>query len=300
MDSLLSIKVFAASVELGSFSAAATRFGMTSQMAGRHVQALEESLGVRLLNRSTRAQSLTEAGRIYYQSCSIVLLELDSAQFGLQQLQSEPSGLLRVSAATTHGSYCVAPVVADFLRTYPKMSVELELSDRIVDLVGDGYDFAIRIGDISSYSVIARPLQAYELLMCATPSYLEQAPPIGDLADLNRHFCLRYTYSNRPKSKTVTFFRGDHRFEIEFPARLSVNSITALRNAALQTGGVVVGPSIALNEDIRAGRLQRVLAHYKIPSRPVHLIYMPDRRTTPGHRSFIDFMTKRLGIKTRT
>ncbi|MGH8409080.1 MAG: LysR family transcriptional regulator, partial [Pseudomonas sp.] len=197
MDRLSSMSAFVMAAELGSYARAAERLGMSPQMVAKHVAALERRLGARLLNRTTRRQSLTELGSAYYERCKHILTEAEAADSLAQIMNDTPRGKLKISAPVTFGSYSLMPLVTEFLRDNPEVEIDLHLTDRFVDLVEEGYEVAFRIGPLANSSLTARPLQPYRLVVCAAPKYLaERGTPLTP-ADLEHHECLGYAYWSR-------------------------------------------------------------------------------------------------------
>ena len=196
MDRLTSMAIFVKAADLGSFTAAAAATGLSSQMVGKHVGALEERLGAELIRRTTRRQSLTAIGQAFYERCRIILAEADAADALAADLATTPRGRLRINAPVTFGACCLAPLVGRFLEDYPDVSVELVLSDGYVDLVDEGYDAVIRLGDLADTSLVARALRPHRLVACAAPSYLARrgAPAVPE--DLAEHDCLAFVYAS--------------------------------------------------------------------------------------------------------
>ena len=172
MDRLTSMAVFVKAVDMGSFSAAADALEMSPQLVGKHVQGIEQRLGVRLLNRTTRRQSLTDFGRSFYERSKIVLAEVEIAESLAAETRATPTGKLRINAPVSFGMKTLAPKLPEYMRRHPKVAVELSLSNRAVDLVDEGYDVAFRVGELSDSGLIARPLAPYRFVLCAAPSYL--------------------------------------------------------------------------------------------------------------------------------
>ena len=193
MDRLTSMAVFKRAVDDGSFAAAARHFGISPEMAGAHVRTLETRLGVRLLNRTTRRLHLTEAGRNYYARCTSILADIDEAEAEANLLQATPRGLLRIAVPVTFGIKHLSPAVGDYMMLYPEVTVEVAVSDRLVNLIEEGFDLAIRIGDLKESSLIARHLTSVHLEVCAAPAYLSRAGRPETPSDLTRHTCLIYT-----------------------------------------------------------------------------------------------------------
>lgn len=285
--------IYARVVEKGSLAAAAEEFGISPTMAGKHLKALEARLGGRLLNRTTRRQSLTELGREYYERCKQILAEVEAAEDSASHLQAVPRGVLRVNAPVSFGNQRLAPALAAYLAQYPEVDVDLALNDRVVDLVDEGFDAAIRIGPLVDSGMVARPLAPYRVLVCASPGYLSRHGTPAAPKDLAGHNCLGFSYwTVRDKWRLI----GPEGSEtVSIKGRLQANNGQALRMAALQGLGIIMQPEVLVSEDLAAGRLVRVLPEYEAPTRPMHLVYLPDRRPTPKLRSFIEFVLARFG-----
>src|SRR6185437_14006150 len=290
MDQLASMTAFVRATELGGFAPAAQTLGISPTMVGLHVRALEDRLGSRLLNRTTRRQSLTEVGRVYYERCRQILSDLEEADRTASQLRAAPRGRLRVNAPVSFGVHALTPVITDYLATYPEVEVDLTVNDRVIDLVEEGFEVAIRVGSLSDSGLVARPLAPYQLVLCASPDYLARFGEPRRPEDLARHNCLAFDRWSAPH--VWTFQNGE---AAAVRGVLRANNGEALRVAALRGLGIIQQPGVLLAEDLRCGRLIRVLPDYDLPTRPIHLIYLPDRRSTPKLRTFIDFVLERLG-----
>jgi DNA-binding transcriptional LysR family regulator len=292
MDRLKSMEVFVAAVDSGSFTAAAEMFDMSPVMVGKHIRQLEERLGARLLARTTRRQSLTEIGRQYAERCRQILADIKAAESGAEAMRSTPRGTLRISAPVSFGTQRLAPVMTDYLAAWPDVSLDLDLNDRMVDLVEEGYDAAIRIGELRDSTLVARPLMEYRMMLCASPDYLKRAGTPKTPEDLVAHQCLDFTPLNR---RVRWNLNGT---ESEFPAsRFRSNNGQALRMAALRGYGIVLQSEVLLGEDVAAGRLVPLLEEYLPAPRPVSLVYPRDRLATPKMTTFIAFMLERFGGK---
>jgi DNA-binding transcriptional LysR family regulator len=298
MDKLLSMEVFVAVVDKGSFTAASEAFNMSPVMVGKHIRQLEERLGARLLARTTRRQSLTEIDQRYCEHCRLILAEVKAAESGAEAMRTTPRGVLKINAPVSFGTEWLAPAMTDYLALHPEVSLDLQLNDRVVDLIEEGYDAAIRIGMLEDSGLVARPLRPYRMLICASKDYLKRAGVPKTPHDLLAHRCLDYTHWN----KRVRWRLGDGRGgDFEFPAgRFRSNNGQALRMAALRGFGVVMQSEALLGDDVAAGRLVPLLKEYLPPPRPVHLIYPRDRQPTPKLTTFIDFITKRFAPEKET
>jgi DNA-binding transcriptional LysR family regulator len=294
MDRLTSMAVFVRAVEAGSFAAAAETLGLSAPMVGKHIRFLEDRLGARLLARTTRRQSLTEVGRAFYDSCRVVLAEAEAAEALAADLRAVPRGRLRVNAPVTFGAHELMPMVARYLRVHPEVSIEVTLSDRIVDLVEEGYEAVIRIAPLSDSSLVARRLRPYRLVVCAAPAYLAERGVPARPADLASHECLGFVHW-APRDLWPFIDAAGRAHSVRVRGRVSVDSGQALRTAALEGLGLILQPEGLLRDDIAAGRLVRVLPGYDPPSRPMHILFAPDRRPTPKLRSFIDAVVEAFG-----
>lgn len=288
-DRLTAMAVFVKTVEAGSFAAAASALGLSPQMVGKHVAGLEQRLGTSLLNRSTRRQSLTGAGQLYLDGCRRTLAEAEAAEAGVAAQAAAPRGTLRVTAPTAFGCACLVPAGTCFLARYPEIRLEIELADRRVNLIEEGFDAAIRIGELADSTLIARALAPYRLIPCAAPDYLARRGMPAHPAELRGHDCLDYTFPAHP-APTLWRFHGGGATESVVPAgRLIVNDSRALIEAALRGAGIILVAEILVAEHLAAGRLVRVLAGYEGPSRPMALIFAARRALAPKLRVFLDW-----------
>jgi len=291
MDKLRSMEIFVAVVDTGSFTAAAERFKISAVMVGKHIRSLEERLGAALLTRTTRRQSLTEIGRHYADQCRTILAQVQAAESGAEALRGAPRGQLKISAPVSFGAEWLSPAIAAYLEQYPDISVELGLNDRMVDLVEEGFDAAIRIGVLGDSTMIARPLRPYGMVICAAPSYLARCGTPQVPADLAQHECLDFTgWSAQGRWR----LKGEKDGRAFPPARLRSNSTHALRMAALEGFGITMQAELILSRDIAEGRLIPILRDYVPAARPMHLLYSRDRQPTPKLTTFIDFILTRF------
>ncbi|WP_323119008.1 LysR family transcriptional regulator [Burkholderia alba] len=287
LDRLLSMAVFVCAAEKRSFAATAETFGISATMVGKHVRFLESRVGAQLLNRTTRQQSLTEIGQIYYARCKQVLADADAADACAADMRAAPRGVLKVHAPVSFGSQRLVPALARYLRRYPDVSVDLTLADRPIDWVEKGYDAAIQIGALSESGLVARALQPYEMWLCAAPAYLVEFGMPRAAADLAAHQCLGFSYWRR--KNTWRLHRDGRTESVPVQGRLTVNHGQALRTAAVAGLGIIMQPAVLLDEDVKEGRLVRILTDYQPPSQPMHLLYLADRRPTLKLRSFVEF-----------
>lgn len=293
MDRITSMQIFIKAVELGSFSAAADALGMSSQLVGKNVSVLEQNLGVRLLNRTTRRQSLTEVGKVFYERAKIILAEVEAAESLVAESRAVPRGRIRVNAPVTFGIHALTPKLSEYLTLFSEVTVELTLTNRVVDLIDEGYDAVFRTGELSDSGLMARTLAPYRRVLCAAPSYLATHPQLETPMDLLHHECLGFSH---------TAMRDHWRFEgpdgpisVPVSGRFITDSGESLLSAALAGLGIMLQPLELAMADLKAGRLVTLLPKYQIPTRPMHILFAPDRRMTPKLRSFLDFVAAHFG-----
>ncbi|KAA2213358.1 LysR family transcriptional regulator [Teichococcus oryzae] len=292
MDRLAAMEAFVRVAERGGFTAAAAELRLSRAMVSKHVQDLEEHLGARLLNRTTRKVSLTEAGRVYYERTIQLLADLAETEGAVGELQARPRGRLRVNAPVSFGVLHLATAVADYMAAHPEVTVELTLNDRVVDLVEEGYDLAIRIARLPDSSLIARRLAPCRMVACAAPEYLERRGWPRHPADLTGHDCLGYRYQARAE----WVFEGPQGpVPVRIRGRLDSNNGDVLRAAALRGAGIVLQPSFIVGADLAAGGLVPVLPGYRLPDLAIQAVYPPGRHLSAKIRSFIDFLLPRFG-----
>jgi DNA-binding transcriptional LysR family regulator len=294
MDKLRNMEVMVAVVEAGSFAAAARQLDISAVMVGKHIRQLEEHLGARLFQRSTRQNSLTEVGAAFHEDCRRVLEQVRWAESAVERSRAVPQGLLKVSAPFTLGNQVIAPLVADFLLAHPQVRVDLQLTDSVVDMAGEGYDAAVRIGNIADESLVARPLHPYRMVIAAAPSYLARRGRPERLADLAQHQCLSHSVWQRRVEWAL--YDGGTPFHWPENARFACNQGDGLRQAALRGIGLIMQPEVLLADAIAEGRLVPILEHCLPAPRPVHLVYAPDRRQLPKLARFTEFVVRNLGL----
>lgn len=296
MDKLTSMRVFVKATDLGSFAAAADALQMSPQMVAKHIASLETQLGIVLLNRTTRRQSLTDVGRGYYDRCKIVLAEVEAADSLAFDMHTQPRGTLKVSAPVTFGTFCLPQFVTRFLSAYPDMSIDLSLSDRFIDPLEKGIEVMIRIGELEDSSLIARPLAPYRLIACASPDYLAKRGTPANVQELAKHDCLIYASWTAATQCRWRFTRNGKSEEVIIDGRFRCNDWKALLHAARAGLGITLGPESVLSSEIKAGRLIPVLQEYQGPARPMHVLYPSLRNPTIKLRSFVDELIAEFGI----
>lgn len=294
MDRFTALNVFRQVVELGSFAAAARHLCLSPAAVSKNINELETHLAARLLNRTTRRLSLTEAGSRYYEQIVRVLDDLLEADSSLGPLQEQPGGTLRVSAPMSFTLVRLAEAVPRFLERYPQLSLDLQLEDRRVDLVKEGFDLALRGSDrLEDSSLVARHLMVMDHVLCGSPEYFLRNGVPGDPDELRKHECVRFTLSGH--ASEWSFQRGGEMRRVPVRGRYRVNSSLALC-AALRGGhGVSLVPELYVREDLAHGRLQAVLGDWQTAQTQVYAIYPSRRHLQPKVRAFVDFLLAELG-----
>lgn len=293
MDTLDGMKTFVAVVAEGSFSAAARRLDMSPQLVSKYVAQLEERLGARLLNRSTRQLSLTEPGQAYSERCRQVLADIDDMESAIGDLTARASGTLRVTAPMSFGISHLASAAARFQADNPAVSIDLMLNDRVVDVVGEGFDLALRIGRLEESGLVARRLAPIRLAVCASPGYLRQHGTPVTPEDLTSHNCLGYSYSQ--ERSHWRFERDGRTHVVPVDGTFVANNGDVLRLAAVADAGIILQPTFIVGDDIRAGRLQVVLPEYEIADLALYAVYAHRQYLSAKVRAFIDFLDGRFG-----
>ena len=285
--------VFAKVVEQGSFARAAERLSISASACSRQVAELEAHLGSRLLNRTTRRLSLTEIGQGFYERCVQLLADLGEAEQAAAETAARPRGTLRLTTSINFGVRHVSPAIGAFLAKYPEVKFDVSLSDRIVDLVEEGYDLAIRIGSAGGETVVARKLGEARMVACASPAYLKAHGAPRTPEDLARHRCLTYEYM---PVRNVWPFRGkdgrEHAVRVSGP--LHSNNGDLLAAAAVAGVGIAYEPEFILGPDLKAGRLVPILSAYSSPLGPIYAAYPSRRYLSAKVRAFVDFLAERF------
>lgn len=293
MDPLEGVAAFARVVHTGSFSAAARSLRLSKSAVSAHVQRLEDRLGVRLLNRTTRRLSLTEAGAAYYRHCVRIVAEAEAAEQSATALQREPRGTLRISAPATFGWMHVAPAVPAFLKRYPAMSVDITLSPAHVDLIDEGLDLAIRIGVLKESALVVRKLAPSRLVACAAPSYLRRHGVPREPADLADHNCLGV--SLLPWGDEWRFVRNGGEVRVAVSGNYRSNSAEMLRAAALDGLGIALLPSWAVADLLRARTLRRVVEEWEPPASGIYAAFPGNRLMSTKVRAFVNHLVRCFG-----
>ncbi|MBA4222131.1 MAG: LysR family transcriptional regulator [Methylobacterium sp.] len=294
MDRLTSMSVFIRAVDLGSFAAAASELGLSAPMVGKHVRFLEERLGVRLLNRTTRRQSLTEFGRAYYERCKTVLAEAEAADALAADQFGEPRGRLRVALPVLFGRCCVMPILLDLARRHPQLELDLAFGDSFVDLAEGGHDLAIRTGELhDAANLVTRRVARQRMIVCAAPSYLDARGTPTQLADLADHDALIYRRSGRVRP--WLFPRQDGPPAEVLPRhRLRLDDLESIADAAGLGMGLAWLPSWLVRERLKAGELVELLPDEGRQPYDVHALWLQTPHLPPKVRVAIDTLAAEL------
>ncbi|MEM5331942.1 LysR family transcriptional regulator [Paraburkholderia sp. JHI2823] len=288
MDRSQELAVFVAVVDAGSFIGAVDTLRMSKAAVSRYVDALEQRIGVRLLHRTTRRLSLTEEGRLFYQRAREILEAMDNAEAEVSSRTQVPSGLVRVNVPLSFGVSHLAPLWGDFMAAWPQIDLDITLNDRVVDLVDEGYDLAVRISTLPDSSMVCRKLASTAMVVCASPGYLSRHEVPRHPRDLAAHRVLAYTHLS---GRDEWHFHGpDGKVLVHTEARVYSNNGDTCRAIALRDGGVILQPDFMIGEDVKAGRLIRLMPEYRSIELGIYAVY-PSRKQLPLKvRCLIDFL----------
>lgn len=293
MDDINAYLVFARVVEEGSFTAAAERLGESKSAVSKQIGRLEDSLGTRLLNRTTRRMSLTEAGAIFYDRVRRVVEEVEEARVAVSQLQAAPRGTLRVSAPVSFGMSHLAPILPDFMSRYPDLHVDIALTDHQVDLVDEGIDVAVRIGALTDTSLIARRIRDYRRLILASPEYWRKHGMPEHPSELANHNCLTYAYFSGGRTWRMKDPAG-HEMTVRVGGRMNANNGEILMRAAEAGLGVIQSPIFICEEALAEGRLVPALEAYEFEPVGLHAVFPNARNLSTKVRVFVDYLVERF------
>lgn len=295
MEDLQRMAIFARVVEDKSFSAAARHLNLSKSLVSKQVTQLEKSVGARLLNRTTRALSVTDAGAVFYEHCSRIVEEMEEAKLAVARLHSEPRGLLRISAPVAFGRLHIATALPGFLAAYPDLKIDMVTTDRFVDLAEEGYDVVVRIVDQPAPNLVARKLAPVNRKMVATPDYFARYGVPHAPQDLEKHNCLTYTYFNPQDPWRLRGPDGD--ISVRATGNMRVNDDDALSEAVLLGLGLALLPTFIIGEELQAGRLRAVLSEYIPVERHIYAVYLANRHVSAKVRAFIDHLLERFGTE---
>jgi DNA-binding transcriptional LysR family regulator len=293
MDRLSAIQVFAQVVESGSFAKAAERLGLSTSATSRHVAELEGHLQTRLLNRTTRRVSLTESGRAFYERAVQLLADLEEAEQEAARAAVVPRGTIRMTTSVNFGVRHLAPAIAEFLARHAEVRFDVSLSDRVIDLIEEGFDLAVRVGTTGSENVVARKLGETRLVPCASPQYLSMHPAPKTPEDLAAHNCFTYEYVT---PRNVWRFRDASGAEraVRIAGTLHSNNGDLLTEIAARGCGIVFEPAFIVGPDVRAGRLVPLLQEFSPPPVPIYAVYPSRKHLSAKVRTFVEFLVARF------
>ncbi|MFZ1828705.1 MAG: LysR substrate-binding domain-containing protein [Candidatus Competibacteraceae bacterium] len=292
MDTLIGMRAFSAVVSAGSFTAAADRLGLSKSLVSKYVLQLERRLGVRLLNRTTRHLSPTEVGLAYYDRCQSLLEAVDEMEAAILERQESPQGRLVVTWPQTFGELHLNKALAEFLERYPQVNVEVDLSDRFVNLLEEGFDLGIRICELTDTGLVARRLAAIRVVTCAAPSYLDQHGVPTHPLELHNHACVSDT--NIDAAGRWPYWIDGERRNIEVKGRCRVNSTRAVRDLTIAGAGIGLCPDYAVADAVRDGRLRLLLQNYKSVEYGLYALYPHRRYLAAKVRAYVDFLIARF------
>jgi len=275
-------------VDAGSFVGASDAIEMSKPAVSRHVRDLEARLGVRLLQRTTRKLSLTEEGAVFYARCKDLLANVDEAEAEITSRSGEASGLLKVNAPVSFGILHLAPLWAEFIARHPKVTLDVTLSDRLVDLVDEGFDVAVRIARMPNSSMISRKIASTHMILCASPDYLRTHGAPAHPADLAHHAVMAYSLFSAGDHWTFDGPEGE--VTVKVSPRLHTNSGDTCRAVALQHQGVIFQPSFLVGGDLKSGALVQLLPQYRAMALGIYAVYPTRKHLSPKVRLLIDFL----------
>jgi len=296
MDRLTEMEAFATVVDQGGFTDAARKMGISKSAVSKHVSSLETRLGARLLNRTTRRVSPTEIGLAYYDRARRVLNDAGEADALVTAMQSAPSGMLRVSVATDFGVNHLSPILGGFLHEYPDITVNMVLNNRYVELISEGFDMAIRVGELEDSSLRARKLTETTKRMIASPDYFKKFGRPHKIDDLNDHKLLHYSNQAAGNVWKITAPSGEKR-QVRTAGSLTVNDGQSLLNAAVGGLGIAYLPSFLYADYLREGLLEDAIPDLPVETQGIYAVYPPGRYTQPKVRAFIDFLVDKFREK---
>jgi len=286
------VAVFVGVINAGSFTAAAQALGHSTSYVSKEITRLEKRLGSRLLNRTTRTISLTDAGRAYYERCSQIVIDAENAERSIGQLQDNPKGLLRVNAPVSFGSIYLLDHLSEFLKRFPDITLEVEFNDRMIDVVAEGYDVVIRAGQIQDSNLVARKFTTSKSIVVASPAYFKNNGRPETVSELENHACL--AYSLIPNPTLWEFMKNGNRTVVKVTPRLVCNN--AAVEVAMAVNGVGIGriPLFCCEQEIAEGALEVILDDYEQPEIGVYAVYPHRQYLTAKVRAFVDFLVEKF------
>jgi DNA-binding transcriptional LysR family regulator len=288
MDKFKEMQAFAAVAELGSFVGAADQLETSKAAVSRYVAQLEERLGVRLMHRTTRQLSMTDEGHAFLSHCKETLALIHDAEEQIQSKRKSPTGLIRINAPLTFGILHLAPLWGKFTALYPQVQLEVTLSDRVADLVEEGYDLAVRVANLPSSTLISRKLTSTSLVVCASPKYLKGKAKPGHPRDLKNHSVISYSYL---ATGDEWVFQGpDGEARVKIHPKIRTNNGDTCRSAAIAHQGIILQPTFIVGPDIQRGDLLELLPQFKSMELGIYAVYPSRKLVSPRIRALVDFL----------
>lgn len=292
-ESFSAIPVFVAVIETGSFSAAAEKLTMTKSGVSKRISSLEDSLGVRLFNRSTRKMTLTEAGEQFSDYARNVVMIAQEGISAISQYQGKPKGTLKINAPMTFSRLHIVPFLKEFLERYPDIKVILNMDDKVVEMVKGGFDVGIRIGELKDSSLIAKKLVDCKSVMCASPEYIAKFGKPNTPLEIAHHNCIYYSLFQ--SGIEWRFFHNGVKISVEPKGNFIVNNSDAIAEVLLQGLGICQIPTFIVHQHLANGKLVRLLEDYELPNHAIYALY-PERKHLPEKvRAFIEYISEKLG-----
>jgi len=288
IDLLDGVAVFVGVINAGSFTAAARALGHSTSYVSKEITRLEERLGSRLINRTTRTLSLTDAGRAYYERCSQIVIDAENAERSINQLQDKPRGLLRINAPVSFGSQYLLDVLSRFMHRYPEVKLEVEFNDRLIDVVAEGYDVVIRVGEIKDSNLVARKFTSSRAVVVASPDYIKRKGCPEKAEDLTQHDCI--AYSLLPTPAQLDFYKDGVRSSVTVDPRAMCNSAAIEVAMAVQGIGITRLPLFTCEQEVANGELKIILEDYDKIKFDVYAVYPHRQYLTAKVRAFVDFV----------
>jgi len=288
MNNLTGMMVFAQVVQSSSFSKAADVLGMSKSSVSKKVSFLEDRLGVRLLNRTTRKLSLTEVGQVFYERCERIMSEAEEAELAITRLQDEPRGHLKLSVPVSFGVMHLGKPMAEFMKRYPDLSVDISLNDRFVDIVDEGFDMALRIGRLADSSLIARKVGSTRLMITASPDYWKEHGKPNHPKELENHNCLSYTLAR--DAGQWGFVEEGKEFSVKLGGNIKANNGNIVRDLAVSGAGVAGSPAFIVGRDVAEGLLEVALENFEMEAVNIYAVYPHNRHLSAKVRLFVDFL----------
>ena len=296
MDRFQEMLVFTTIVDAGSFVGAADALQLSKAAVSRLISGLESRLGVRLLHRTTRRLSLTDEGQTFYIRCKTIQADVDEAEAEITMRSGQARGPLKVSAPVTFGVLHLAPLWGDFMAQNPQVTLDISLSDRVVDLVDEGFDVAVRIGRLKSSSLISRQLSSTRMVLCASPRYLNEHGSPSHPRELTSHSVLAYSLS--AMGEQWEFIGPEGPVTVKVQPQLKTNNGDTCRHAALQDRGIVLQPSFLVGQDLKMGDLEEILPEYRSADLGIYAVYASRQHVSPKIRILIDYLHRVLNLRT--